>query len=269
MTRPLPSPLPSRDCALLRVALRIVPEDERQDWLRCWQAELWHRHYPRAGAAQPANDLYSGLLRDALWLRQECLRRAFAGTAFLCLVMLALLVCLTSVPLFMYFEDLHQLLLFVIQNAPRFVVESFLTAIVGFAFASQTIAGAGRHTPLVRLQSYLFGAAKLLLLLLAAYLLSLDLTQPFLLEHPFATEMLQPQIFSLIALIGLRWGLQDQGTRCRHCLRTLSEPLRVGPPSWNFLESNGTEQNCPDGHGLLSVPEIETSWRRSSEWIVQ
>jgi hypothetical protein len=45
-------------------------------------------------------------------------------------------------------------------------------------------------------------------------------------------------------------------------------PARVGRPSRNLLEWNGTELNCKQGHGLLSVPEMETSWCQSSRWVV-
>ncbi len=269
MTPPLPCPLPSRDLTLLRVALRVVPDQDRSDWLRCWQAELWHRHHPRTGPAQPATDLYPGLLRDALWLRQECWRRAVAGTAVLCLIALAMLAVIVLLPLFAYFDDLYAMSSFLVRELPRFAGEAVLTSIVSFAFASRATVHVEPHTHSVRLRAYLFEAAKLILLQIVAYLLSLDSTQPFYLSHRFATEILQPQLFTLIALLALRWGLADQNNRCRHCLRSLREPLRVGRPSWNFLESNGTQLICPDGHGLLSVPEIETSWRNSSEWIAQ
>jgi hypothetical protein len=43
----------------------------------------------------------------------------------------------------------------------------------------------------------------------------------------------------------------------------------VGRPSHNLLEWNGTELLCPDGHGHLSVPEMETSWCQSSRWTFQ
>ncbi len=37
-------------------------------------------------------------------------------------------------------------------------------------------------------------------------------------------------------------------------------PARVGQPSRSFLAWNGTELICVDGHGLLHVPEMPTSW---------
>jgi hypothetical protein len=73
--------------------------------------------------------------------------------------------------------------------------------------------------------------------------------------------------FVLFALIGLRWAVRDQEERCKHCLRSLTTPARVGRPSHNLLEWNGTELSCKHGHGLLNIPEIETSWCQYSHWI--
>jgi hypothetical protein len=47
----------------------------------------------------------------------------------------------------------------------------------------------------------------------------------------------------------------------------MATPAGVGRPSHNLLEWNGTELTCRHGHGLLSVPEMETSWCRSSHWV--
>ena len=43
----------------------------------------------------------------------------------------------------------------------------------------------------------------------------------------------------------------------------------MGRPSHNLLEWTGTEQTCKQGHGRLSIPEIETSWHQYSRWIDQ
>lgn len=79
-------------------------------------------------------------------------------------------------------------------------------------------------------------------------------------------DLLQLFAFVLFALIGLRWAIHDQEQRCKHCLRLLTTPARVGRPSHNLLEWNGTELSCKHGHGLLSIPEMETSWCRYSHW---
>ena len=269
MTPLLPSPLPPLDRALLRSLLRMVPASDRSDWHRCWQAELWHRRHPQSGTAHSAADLYPGLLCDAFWLRKECWRRALTGTAVLCLVTLTVFAVVALLPLLAYFGDLNTGLCFLIADFLRFLIEAMLTTIVGFAFASQITEHADPHAPAIRFRAHLFLAAKLTLVQILAYLLSLDVSLPFLPRYRFAAEILQPQIYTVLALLALRWSFYDQNTRCRQCLRSLSAPLRVGRPSWNFLDSNGTHLACPDGHGLLNVPEFETSWRQSSEWIAQ
>ena len=47
----------------------------------------------------------------------------------------------------------------------------------------------------------------------------------------------------------------------------LALPARVGRPSRNLLEWNGSEMNCKRRHGLLSVSEMETSWCDAIRWI--
>jgi hypothetical protein len=84
---------------------------------------------------------------------------------------------------------------------------------------------------------------------------------------PATADFFRIYFFVLFSLIGLRWAIHDQEQRCKHCLHSLATPARVGRPSHNLLEWNGTELNCTRGHGLLSIPEMETSWCQSSRWI--
>lgn len=269
MSPSLPSPLPVVDRTLLGSALHLVPASDRADWLRCWHAELWHRHHPRCGVAHSAADLYPGLLQDALWLRTESWRRAFGGTAILCLGTLAAAVLVTLLPLLAYCGDLRGTVLFLVAESPRFLIEAILTTIVGFAIASHVTEHSTPHTHRFRVRAHSFLISKVILVQILAYLLSVELTEPFHSAHAFSVEIIQPQLCTVLALLALRWSFQDQDTRCRECLRSLSAPLRVGRPSWNFLDSNGTQLTCSVGHGLLSIPEIETSWRQSSEWIAR
>ena len=44
MSHTLPTPLPRFDRRLLRAVETIVPVAERNEWLRTWEAELWHAH---------------------------------------------------------------------------------------------------------------------------------------------------------------------------------------------------------------------------------
>jgi len=103
--------------------------------------------------------------------------------------------------------------------------------------------------------------------LFASFLLSSDLMQPLHQALPNAADVLQIFTFVFVALLGMRWAFRDQDQRCKQCLHTLTTPSRVGRPTHNLLEWNGSEMTCKHGHGLLSVPEIETSWCQSSAWI--
>jgi len=71
----------------------------------------------------------------------------------------------------------------------------------------------------------------------------------------------------LAFLFAFRWALRDQRKRCPVCLRSLTNPARVGQSSQNFLAWNGTELICSQGHGLLHVPDIPTSWFSTQRWL--
>lgn len=267
MIPPLPSPLLRADRMLLQVGLWLTPPDDRENWLRCWQAELWHRQHPRDVSTASAADLYAGLIRDALWLRGESWRIALSGTAALCLVMLFTLLLLTSLPLLVLTGSLHGLILFLGAAGPRFLCEAVLVTIVSFAHSSRYIEHVARAGTLSQLRSRVFQASKIAFVLAIAFALSTDICEPIKAAHYLLSEFFQTVGFVLLALFGLRWSFQDDNQRCKHCIRALASPARVGRPSWNFLDDNGTELLCTRGHGLLSIPEIETSWRRSSRWI--
>jgi hypothetical protein len=68
-------------------------------------------------------------------------------------------------------------------------------------------------------------------------------------------------------LFALRWILRDQRMRCPVCLDTLTSPAHVGQTSRNFLAWYGTELICNEGHGLLHVPELPTSWFATQRWL--
>ena len=68
-------------------------------------------------------------------------------------------------------------------------------------------------------------------------------------------------------LFAFRWALRDQRQRCPVCLRLLSNPAHVGEASRNFLAWNGTELICAEGHGLLHIPELPTSWFSTQRWL--
>jgi hypothetical protein len=271
MSPRLPSPLPSFDRNLLRAVASIVPVPEREEWRRSWQAELWHVRHPnrrRAVAARVIADLSLGIFCDALWLRTESWRRLLSGTAIFCLASLLLLDVLSTVMALALNGSWHAMALYL--NAPfrRFLVETPLVIFVTFGIASRRyIAQRSSSRKFYWVRRRLFFAAKILLSLLLAFLLSVDVCQPLHAPFPVSSDLLQVFLFTIVALVALRWAFIDQEQRCKQCLRTLSTPARVGRPSHNFLEWNGTELVCKQGHGMLSVPEMESSWCRASRWL--
>jgi hypothetical protein len=273
---PLPSPLPRFDRALMRTLERVVPEAERPEWSRSWQAELWHRHNARQRRKESLKataDLAMGLGMDAIWLRTESWRCAYDGTAALCLAALVSL-CVLALVIALATAGGWQVLRTDLRGPfIRFLIATPLVVFVTYATASRRHAEPTSQGKLrwirreVRRQ--LFFTSKSLLVLLLAFLLSVDGTLSLHTYVPNTAEILQVLFYVILALVGLRWAFHDQEGRCKECLRELASPARVGRPSHNLLEWNGTEQACRDGHGLLSIPEIETSWCQSSRWIEQ
>lgn len=274
MSPQLPSPLPRFDRNLLCAIEKVVPSAERSEWRRAWQAELWHvRHHSRSLGFMPlgvTTDLSIGLLCDALWLRTDSWRRTFSGTAISCLASLAGLFLLSTLIGLALNGNWGAMSLYLKGPFHRFLVEAPLVVFVTFAFESRTyVARRSASRKLAWLKGRLFFAVKTSLLLLLAFLLSADVCQPIHARSPNTAFIFQTFFFMLLAVAGLRWAFRDQEQRCEQCLRSLAMPARVGRPSRNFLEWNGTELLCKQGHGLLSVPEMETSWCRSSQWLEQ
>ena len=263
-----PPPLTRLDRSLLSLGQRLTPAGEREEWLRSWQAELWYV-YSRARGKRRGRSLASGLLRDALWLRTDSWRVALSGTVPVCLVALVSLVGLAALPVFVLAGSGHAFVALLRLELPRFVVASSLILCVSYVHGCGSLFRSASPSVLRWFRAHAFLAAKTGLLLLFTFLLSTDLSWPLEEQHYFAAMPLQLLVFVILALLGLRWCFLDSERRCKHCLRSLAAPAHVGRPSWNFLEYNGTELSCRDGHGLLTIPELETSWCRSSAWIPQ
>ena len=263
---------PGFERTLLRLVGNFVPRQERAEWLRAWKAELWyvrerslHRHTsPLAGVT----DLWIGLTRDALWLRTESWRLAFSDTAALCLASLLGLSLLSLLVGVVLVGGWGPLLPHLRGQWTRSLIAAPHVVFVLFVTASRRHAGERDITKWpFWIRRQLFFAVKIGQVLLLAFVLSVDLCVPFHASFSLTADLLQLFTFVFFALIGLRWAIHDQEQRCKHCLRSLNTPARVGRPSRNLLEWNGSELNCKQGHGLLSVPEMETSWCRTSHWI--
>jgi hypothetical protein len=262
-----PSPLTQSDRNLLRAVERIVPRAERDEWNRAWRAELWHmrhRRTPRRAAA----DLTLGLICDALWLRTESWRRILNGTAALCLGSLCGLLLISTLVALAMHGDWHSMSVHLAAQFQRFLFEAPLIVFVNIGITPRIyMERNSRSNTSHWLMRQLFLLAKTLLTLLLSFMLSADLCQPVHAALPIFGDLLQTFLFILLALVGLRWVFRDQDQRCKQCLRSLAVPARIGRPTHNLLEWNGTELACKRGHGMLSVPEMETSWCQSSRWV--
>jgi hypothetical protein len=69
-------------------------------------------------------------------------------------------------------------------------------------------------------------------------------------------------LYSLGAMAALFGAVADQRARCRVCLRLLAFPVRIGRPGSLLLDWGGTEFLCSEGHGVLHIPQLSTSWMR-------
>jgi len=270
MRQPNLNELPRFDRALVRAMRLIVPVDDRPEWLRTWHAELWHMRHLKA---IHRNGLSIGLTRDALWLRTERWRRAYTGTVSLCLAALAsLCIAATLIMVFLTGSWLDASRYLGVR-LPHFIAGSPLLVLVAYAEFTMSSTRHTEHGSAGKfhfwLKRKLFLFAKTALLLLLNFLLSADLFQTLHASFSITSDLLQIFAFVIFSLFSLRWSFLDKQTRCKQCLRALTTPARVGRPSHNLLEWNGTELLCPDGHGHLSVPEMETSWCQSSQWTFQ
>jgi hypothetical protein len=192
--------LSTLDRRMLATLQRIVPEPEREEWLRVWQAELWHAH-----KRPHSTGLTLGLLRDAVWLRGDSLRRAYSGGAALCLAIL-LGFCVVAAALALLVTGSWRA--FDHQLGARllgFAIQTPLIVLVGFATSPRrhTEQGASTRKALwFRRQS--FFTAKMALVIVLAFLLSFDLCQPLYVAHPMTSGLVRVLLFVLQALVGLR-----------------------------------------------------------------
>lgn len=261
----LPSPLSRADHLLLAATRWLVPATEQEEWIRSWQAELWYRSHGRTARSAPG--LVFGVVHDALWLRVEAVRQGLIGTPTLCISLLVSLMLIATIPAIIAAGSWDAFALMASANLARIAIESSLVAFVSLAVTVTSLEENLSGPLRLRLKARLFFFAKMVLVLLLSWMVSTDVTWPVRSFLPFTTLILQSLMFVLFSLLALRWSSLDSALRCQHCLCSLASPARVGRPSWNLLEFNGTELACKHGHGHLSIPEIETSWHQSNVWI--
>ena len=263
---------------ILPFARAVVPPMRRLDWLREWQAELWHlRHGNRGGCNRSLLGTVSlayGLMADAAWLRLDWVRESARGSAGSCLFTLFAW-CLLGGAMELAITGSW-------RSLERVLASHFLGSFVFVAFPAICVAMAtyplrplrcDRQHPgmkwilSARTRWNLFLCVKVGLTLALGFLASVLAAYPARLAVGRYADWVELLLSALVATIGLRWALLNQEQRCQKCLRMLSQPTRVGPPSRNFLEWNGTELVCADGHGLLHVPEMRGSWCWYDRWV--
>jgi hypothetical protein len=260
---------------VLPIAKRLVPAAQREDWLREWQAELWYLA-DRPQSLRELASLAYGIVVDAACLRVEALRDKARASAYTCLWILAAysLFCaaaewftLGSWHSAVATAATHFLGLFVWVAAPALIASVATNPIRALRSHAQDLPGVGRLS--IRAKWNLFLAAKIALTLALAFLVSLVAVGPLSTMIGRPSDWVEVALYAITVNGGIRWALLNQEQRCQRCLRMLTQPTRVGPPSRNFLDWSGMEQACADGHGLLHTPEMQGSWCWYDLWLDQ
>jgi hypothetical protein len=161
------------------------------------------------------------------------------------------------------------------QGTKLYLFFCALSLLGGIALGSRRLAGAQtRKLKLSRgdsLRWWGFFILKTVLLLVICFVAALEITGKI---SMMLTGSLDPLVgpastwlFLVTAMIALTWSLHDQGRRCRFCLNRMGHEASVGRASYLLLDWWGTELVCSDGHGLLHVPEMKSSWQEFDQWV--
>lgn len=161
------------------------------------------------------------------------------------------------------------------QGAKLYLIFTALSLAGGLAMMSARLAAARTRRLKLGLRCtfrwWAFLALKTVLLLSLCFVVSLELTGRISIVF---TGTLQPLVgpsstwfFLVTAMLALSWSLHDQCRRCRICLKRLGNEASVGVPSYLLLDWWGTELVCSDGHGLLHIPEMSSSWFEFEQWV--
>ena len=161
------------------------------------------------------------------------------------------------------------------RGARIYLFFAALSLLAGIALGSKRLGSAKTHKIKLSFRNTVrwwgFFVLKTLLLLAVCFVGSLELMGKISimltgsvhhLVGPFSTWL-----FLVTAMVALTWSLHDQGRRCRFCLGRLSNEASVGTPGYLLLDWWGTELVCADGHGMLHVPEMKSSWLEFDQWV--
>ena len=73
-------------------------------------------------------------------------------------------------------------------------------------------------------------------------------------------------LFLVLSIAPLSWAIRDQQRRCRVCLSRLGTPIPIGGLGHVLLDWSGTEMVCPQGHGVLYLPDSQANWLERDRW---
>jgi MacB-like periplasmic core domain len=73
-------------------------------------------------------------------------------------------------------------------------------------------------------------------------------------------------VFLPLAIAVLSWSVRDQQKRCRTCLRRLELPVEIGRIGSVLLNWAGIEMVCPQGHGVLYLPDSPANSLDRDRW---
>jgi hypothetical protein len=243
--------------AILRSAAWLVPAEQRAEWLAEWRSELW---YVQQSGERRMTGFCLGSFRDALWLRRNS---PPDGRGWLrldsparCLGFLGLVAAAVYVLFSLCFQTpalrqppIGQLLPLMLMTAAMSLPT--LLGIVPLRLGKYPANRCGWR--------WAFFAGKVALLLPLVFFAALSLW-PII-------RLASLHCMILGYSLAFWWALIDQRRRCPECLRLLQHPAPIGQASQTFLEWYGTEFVCPNGHGLLHVPEIPTVSFRTRRWM--
>ncbi|HLJ50346.1 MAG TPA: hypothetical protein VKU01_30240 [Bryobacteraceae bacterium] len=158
-----------------------------------------------------------------------------------------------------------------LQERVRYVLGSFGLALI----LATVITFAGSRLTLRPARQYdgwgaLFFCAKTALALLAVLIAGIEFTRAASITMTGGTdawtEPLSTWLFLLATMGALTWSIHDQCQRCRVCQRRLGLAAHVGCPGCMLFDWAGTELVCSEGHGMLHVPEMTSSWSEPEQW---
>ncbi len=276
---------------ILRCAVLLVPACDRTEWLAEWTGEVTHvsrQHRGRTSLRLTPLVFTLGALSDALWLRWDHLQAVglplLRPASWICCLrllfglLLGALACSRLDVGFAHapFRDLYDVR--VDDSMSSVILQILIAACALPAVTSLELprASEGERMRAPRFWAFLFLKTSMVIIvchyvgLCATHLAeSLSILGGSPEAYRAIRDGLTPlQFLATFAscLCGLRWTLVDQRRRCPVCLEVLGSRSSTGLQARMFLTWSGSEEICPNGHGLMAVPEFATSWFSAQTW---